>query len=27
MLECENCGNKERRRIAIDYGTYDINKL
>ena len=27
FLECENCGNKEKRRTAIDYGTYDINKL
>ncbi len=27
MLECNNCGNKERRRTAIDYGTYDLNKL
>jgi exosome complex component CSL4 len=26
-LECGNCGNKERRRIAIDYGNYDINNL
>lgn len=27
VLECENCGNKEKRRIAADYGNYDINKL
>ena len=27
MLECQNCDNKERRKIAIDYGNYDINKL
>lgn len=27
MLECENCNNKERRKTAVDYGNYDINKL
>jgi len=27
ILECENCGNKERRREAIDYGNYDLNNL
>ena len=27
ILECENCGNKERRRTAIDYGNYDLNNL
>jgi exosome complex component CSL4 len=27
VLECEHCGNKEKRRIAIDYGSYDIKKL
>ena len=27
MLECENCNNKERRKTAFDYGTYDPNKL
>jgi exosome complex component CSL4 len=27
MLECSNCNNKERRKTAIDYGNYDINKL
>jgi len=27
MLECPNCNNKERRKTAIDYGNYDINKL
>jgi exosome complex component CSL4 len=27
MLECQNCNNKERRKTAIDYGNYDINKL
>ena len=27
MLECNNCGNRERRRTAIDYGAYDLNKL
>jgi exosome complex component CSL4 len=26
-LECENCGNKERRTIALDYGNLDIEKL
>lgn len=26
-LECQNCGNKERRTIAMDYGEYDISKL
>ena len=27
ILECVNCGNKERRRTAIDYGNYDLNDL
>lgn len=27
MLECENCGNKENRRYASDYGLIDPNKL
>jgi exosome complex component CSL4 len=27
MLECENCGNKEKRRYASDYGLVDPNKL
>ena len=27
ILECENCGNKEQRRTAIDYGNYDLNTL
>ena len=27
ILECENCGAKDKRRIAHDYGEYDINKL
>ena len=27
ILQCQNCNNKERRKIAIDYGNYDINKL
>ena len=27
MLECENCGNKQQRRIAMDYGQIDLNKL
>jgi exosome complex component CSL4 len=26
-LECENCGNKEHRRIADDYGNLDIKHL
>jgi exosome complex component CSL4 len=26
-LECENCGNKEHRRIADDYGNLDIINL
>ena len=26
-LECKNCGNNERRTIAVDYGNYDISKL
>jgi exosome complex component CSL4 len=26
-LECENCGNKEPRRIADDYGNLDIEHL
>jgi exosome complex component CSL4 len=27
ILECLNCRNKEKRKIAVDYGDYDINKL
>lgn len=27
MLECENCGNTEKRRYASDYGLIDPNKL
>ena len=27
ILECGNCRNKEKRKIAIDYGDYDLNKL
>lgn len=27
MLECENCGNTEKRRYASDYGLLDPNKL
>ena len=27
ILECKNCGNKERRRTAIDYGNYDLKNL
>jgi len=26
-LECENCGNKEHRRIADDYGSLDLQTL
>ncbi len=26
-LNCDNCGNKERRKTAIDYGEYDIKKF
>ena len=26
-LECKNCNNSERRKIAIDYGNYDLHKL
>jgi len=27
ILECGNCGNKEKRKTADDYGNYDLNKL
>lgn len=27
ILECNNCGNKEKRKMAIDYGEYDLNKF
>jgi len=27
ILECENCGNKQKRRIAMDYGKLDLNRL
>ena len=27
MLQCDNCKNREKRKTADDYGTYDINKL
>ena len=27
ILECQNCRNKERRKIAMDYGNYDVNKF
>jgi exosome complex component CSL4 len=27
ILECENCGNKEKRRTAVDFNNYDIDKL
>ncbi len=26
-LECQNCGNKQKRRITIDYGNIDLTKL
>jgi exosome complex component CSL4 len=27
ILECLNCGNKEKRKFASDYGSYDLHKL
>lgn len=27
ILECKNCGNKQKRRIALDYNNIDLNKL
>ncbi len=27
ILECGNCSNKEKRKLAVDYGNYDLNKL
>lgn len=27
LLECENCRNKEKRKTANDYGSYDLDKL
>lgn len=27
MLECDNCGNKERRRTAMDYGNFNLDNL
>ena len=27
ILECSNCGKKEKRKIANDYGNFDVNKL
>lgn len=27
VLECNNCRNKEKRKIANDYGNYDLDKL
>jgi len=27
ILECKNCGNKERRKVAMDYGEYDLNNF
>ena len=26
-LECENCGFRERRKTAVDYGNYDLKKI
>lgn len=26
-LECKNCNNTERRKLANDYGNYDLNRL
>ena len=26
-LECRNCGNRERRKVTMDYGDIDLNKL
>jgi len=27
ILECNNCGRKEKRKTAVDYGHYDLKKL
>ncbi|MFW6121079.1 MAG: exosome complex RNA-binding protein Csl4 [Petrotogales bacterium] len=27
MLECENCGNKQKRKIVFDYGEIDLKRL
>lgn len=27
ILECTNCGNKEKRKTTIDYGNYDLETL
>ncbi|RLF29161.1 MAG: RNA-binding protein [Thermoplasmata archaeon] len=27
FLECKKCGNKEKRKIALDYGRIDLNKI
>ena len=27
ILECENCKNNEKRKLAVDYGNYDLDKL
>ena len=27
QLQCDNCGNRERRKTAIDYGEIDLTKL
>jgi exosome complex component CSL4 len=27
LLECKNCGKKENRKFANDYGNYDVHKL
>ena len=27
ILECHQCGHKEKRKMAFDYGQYDLSKL
>lgn len=27
ILECDQCGHREKRKLASDYGSYDVNKL
>ena len=27
ILECKNCKNTEKRKLAVDYGNYDLDKL
>lgn len=27
VLECSQCGHREKRKIASDYGSFDVNKL